>query len=100
MSKNKPLIVCRTVEEFQKIENALKTLSPLTYELIETVSYGALGFVCSLKYDFCKEQKIYLPKTTTQIKDFDGYIGIYSKEFFFKIEGDMYRNCYFEYIFV
>ena len=101
MAKEKPLIGAKTIEEFQKIEEALKTLPEKVLDQILSVKSGMSGFDCSLRYNFCKDQNIYTPKEiTTQITDFGDFIGIYAGKFFFRIEGDMYKNGKFNYIFI
>lgn len=101
MAKEKPMIGARTIEEFQKIEEGLKTLPENVVDQIFSIKIGMIGFDCILRYNFCKDQNIYVPKeTTTQIKDFGESIGIYSGKFFFRIEGDMYKNSKFNYIFI
>lgn len=94
--EDKPKIVAKTSEDFQKIEEKLKTLPELIYSGIEIVEgFGLLGLECKIRKTY-GNTRIYLPKSTTQITDFDSYIGAYSQDFFFKIP----KDCKIDFVFI
>lgn len=100
MSEQKPKIIAETLEEFKLIDEKLASLPERVKSQIERAGGGIVGLECILRYNFQQEQIIYLPESTTQIKDFGDFIGIYAGDFFFRIVGDMKKNCSFNYVFI
>ncbi len=100
MSKLKPKIEASSIEEFKEISDAINTLPEEIFCQIEKADKGLIGITCEIRCNFGnKEQRILLPNYTTQIKNFGDYIGIYSGNFFFKIEGGLQKSN-LEYVFI
>jgi len=93
-------ITASSIENFNKAEKLLRTLPIQILEQIESVKFGVVGLDCFIRYKYEPKQRIFLPDYTSQISDFDDYIGIYANDFFFKITGDLYKQGKFEYVFV
>jgi hypothetical protein len=80
-------------DEFEKIESSLKELPERVLSQIENVKgQSLLGMECLFVQTYKNENTIYLPNNVSQIKDFGNYIGIYTSDFFFKIDGDLYKS--------
>jgi hypothetical protein len=77
-----PKISANSLESFQANEKLLRKLPQTILDQLECCQSG-FRLECTFKRIF-GEADIYLPKNTTQIKDFGDYIGIYSGDYFFK----------------
>ncbi len=97
MKSEKPLISAKTKEGFMEISDALNTLSIQVRGQIEKAYQGTVGISC--KFRTQNIQKYYLPVGVTHIADFDNYIGIYCKPFFFIIDIDEDKPRKIEYMF-
>ena len=80
-------IIASSKEEFDEISEALKGLPKKVTDQISTVENGLAGLECKIKQTFGKKD-IFLPNSVTQMTNFNKYFGIYSGDFFFKIEWD------------
>ena len=87
MEDYKPTINAKTIDEFKKIEDKLKKLPKSVYGCIDIVENDELlcALTCKMRQTNSSNSRMYLPKFTTQIMDFDNYIGVYAKDYFFKI---------------
>jgi len=86
MEDYKPTINAKTIDEFKKIEAKLKKLPESVYNSIDNVEGdGLLGLTCNMKRTAGSNSRMCLPKSTTQITDFDTHYGVYTEEYFFKI---------------
>ena len=84
-----PNVSAKSIEEFTELTNKIKTLPKKTINQIKKVEKSLMGVDCVFKDCFAATSVMfYLPKNTTQIKDFGDFIGIYCENFFFRIEGD------------
>lgn len=75
-------IVATSADEFQAISEAVNSLPVRVVEQINSVEMSLLGIDCTLHNSLAI---VYLPKEVTQIKEFDDFIGIYCKDYFFRI---------------
>jgi len=86
-------ITATSPEEFTKISELLDTLPESIKCQIESAKRGLVGTECIIKNNYRGDkQRIFLPSYTTQISDFDDYIGIYADKFFFKLTGELYKR--------
>ena len=96
---NKPKFLASSTNEFSELEKAIGVLPERVVGQISTVEKGLVGITCTF-IDICSaEPTFFLPKSTTQIKDFGDSIGVYCGEFFFKIKSRV-KDCKIEYIFI
>jgi hypothetical protein len=88
------IIAAKSAEDFKKIEDALKTLpTSVSNQISKASKEGLIGIECVIKDKYGESKaEIYLPKGTTQISDFGNYKGVYCGEFFFRIQGDLYKK--------
>lgn len=96
-SENTPRIIASSIEEFEKIEKELNKLPSSVRNQIDTAEFGLMGVDCTLRNKFGDSQ-IVLP-ATTQISDFDEYIGIYCHQYFFRIPKEM-KKYKLSYVFI
>lgn len=99
MSEFKPKISAKTIEEFKEIQNFLSILPEQVYCQIDSAKSSLTGVDCIFRNTFEAEQKFFIPKSTTHIKDFGDYVGVYCGDFFFRISEDSKKKK-LEYIFV
>jgi hypothetical protein len=97
MGEQKPKIMAESLEEFQKIEKKLQELPACVLSQISTAQKGILGIECDIRNSYGDTQ-IALPPTT-QISEFDEFIGVYSHDFFFRIPKAM-KKYKLTYVFV
>jgi hypothetical protein len=84
-------ITATSVEEFKEIEAILETLPEKVISQISNVRSGLIPncpVECEFKNQFSKDAIYFLPKETTEIKNFGDHIGIYAKPFYFRIPGE------------
>lgn len=98
-NKQLPKITASNADQFKKIDELLKQLPECVYDQIEVAQSGAVGLECIIRQTFRNENRIWLPKCTTQIQDFGEYTGIYAGSYFIKIVGKMYSDSTVNYVF-
>jgi len=87
-------------EEFIELEKAVSVLPGRVTNQIAVVEHSLVGVTCTFKDTFSSETKTFLPNNTTQIKDFDDYIGAYSGDFFFKINKKNGEGFKYDFLFL
>ncbi|MFA5153390.1 MAG: hypothetical protein WC554_12575 [Clostridia bacterium] len=90
MNEHKVKIIAKSAKEFAEIETLLEKVPIAVYRQIETAEKDGLVSIlkCHFKLLYETEQRFFLPKNTTQIQTEDKYIGIYTPDIYYKIEGN------------
>lgn len=97
MSEKNPKIIAESSEEFDALLKKVNELPFRVRNQIETVEKSLLGIKCKIKNSYSKENIIFLPAGTSQIKDFGDFIGVYTSDFYFEI-GSEIKNSLINYI--
>lgn len=96
-----PNITASSAKQFAEIEKALKKMPQVILDQIKVVTTGlACAYDCEIDVYNSVGDKLYLPNYTTQITDFEDYIGVYSDKFFFRIDKKRHKNKNFTYLFI
>ena len=82
--KPKYKIVASTIEDFQKIEEAILNLPGEVLAQIEKAEFGICGIHCTFTKEFPRDSmKIALPEFATQITQSDESVNCYAGRYFF-----------------
>jgi len=84
---DKPTINAKTIDEFKSIEDKTEKLPASVYGCIDSVEDNELmgSIQCNMRRTNSSNSRMFLPKFTTQMMDFDTYYGVYAGDYFFKI---------------